>query len=89
MKLLELGKMAAVWKPKNKCVDCLDKNIDEYGWLCDLSCWEHSRYLNQKIAQIEILAYLNKNYGDVYLGDGINLSHVFEYMHKELENELE
>ncbi len=30
----------------NKCIDCPNKNIDKYGWLCDISCGEHFAWLN-------------------------------------------
>ncbi len=31
----------------NPCKDCSDIQLDDYGYLCDLSCGKRTAYLNQ------------------------------------------
>ena len=42
--------MKKTWRPANwpesKCDKCTTKQVDDYGFLCDLSCGEHAAYLN-------------------------------------------
>ena len=39
-----------MWHPenweKNPCIDCPNKQIDEWGYLCDWSCGKRSAWLN-------------------------------------------
>ena len=31
---------------KEPCIDCLDINTDEYGYICDLACGKRTAWLN-------------------------------------------
>lgn len=44
---------------KDPCKKCNDKEIDSYGYYCDLACGKHTAYLNQKLGAEKVLEYLN------------------------------
>ena len=58
---------------KNPCENCQNKQVDEYGYLCDLACGGHTAYINYQAGIKEVLSLLERkdHYGeyeeDVYL----------------------
>lgn len=48
---------------KNPCKHCKNKQIDSYGYVCDLTCGEYSAYLSQIEGAKKVLEYLKERYG--------------------------
>jgi len=41
------GMEAKVMKPVEPCIGCFNRQVDDYGYLCDLACGKRTAWLNQ------------------------------------------
>jgi hypothetical protein len=44
--------------PKEPCIDCKDKEVDSYGYLCNLSCGKRTVFLSYEAGAEELLKRL-------------------------------
>jgi hypothetical protein len=42
--------------PKDPCIDCPNKQVDDYGYLCDLACGKRAAWMNQEIGADRMLS---------------------------------
>lgn len=47
---------------KNPCVNCSDSSIDEWGFLCDLSCGKHTAWVNYQIGVKGIVEWIRSHH---------------------------
>ena len=47
--------------PKNPCEHCDRKEVDQYGFICDLPCGQHTRYFNFEAGADKMLEALRSN----------------------------
>jgi len=53
-------------KTKNPCIGCPDLQMDEYGYLCDLSCGKRTAWLNYMAGIREVVEWINTNIADAF-----------------------
>uniref|UniRef100_A0A6M3LB61 Uncharacterized protein n=1 Tax=viral metagenome TaxID=1070528 RepID=A0A6M3LB61_9ZZZZ len=46
---------------KEPCIDCPDKMIDDYGYLCDLSCGKRSMWTNYMAGVKEVVDWIDEH----------------------------
>lgn len=47
---------------KEPCIDCSNKQVDKYGYLCDLSCGKRTAWLNYRAGIKEVVEFCSNTH---------------------------
>ena len=82
------------WRPDNwpkcPCDGCKEKQVDEYGLLCDLSCGKATAYANYQWGIESVISWIRGH--DLIKPDGNSLTRFepfYQIEERELGNEVE
>lgn len=46
---------------KEPCIDCTNKQRDEYGYLCDLSCGKRTAWANYQAGMLDVVGMIKSH----------------------------